>query len=103
MSPSLSEVGNVWFTPIAVTADWSTAANAVTDIETKTGMDLSAPPRTVFFMLWEGEFDSDDVAVLKVAKTTGTTSWTDMYASAAAWDSAPTTDYAYIVGFGMTA
>ena len=101
--PPLSEVGNVWFTPIAVTAAWSTAANAVSDIQTETGMDLPAPPHTVFFFLWEGEFDSDDCAVLKVAKTTGTASWTDMYASAASWNSAPSTDYAYIVGFGMVA
>jgi hypothetical protein len=54
-------------------------------------------------MLWEGEYDSDDCAVLKVAKTTGTASYTDMYSSAATWDSAPDTDFAYIVGFGMTA
>ena len=94
---------NVWFTPIAVTAAWSTAANAFSDIETETGMDLSTPPHTIFFMLWEGAFDSDDVAVLKVAKTTGTASYTDMYESAATWDSAPSTDYAYIVGFAMTA
>ena len=101
--PALSEVGNVWFTPIAVTAAWSTPANAVTDIENETGIDLSTPPHTIFFMLWEGEYDSDDCAVLKVANTTGTASWTDMYASAATWDSAPSSDYAYIVGFAMTA
>lgn len=100
--PALSQVGNVWFTPIAVTAAWSTAANAVTDIETETSIDLSVPPHTIFFFLWEGEFDSDDVAVLKVAKTSGTATWTDMFASAAAWDSAPSTGYAYIVGFSMT-
>ena len=100
--PALSEVGNVWFTPIAVTAAWSTPANAVSDIETETGMDLSAPPHNIFFFLWEGEFDSDDVAVLKIAKTTGTATYTDMYFSATTWNTAPSTDQAYIVGFAMT-
>ena len=98
---SPTEVGNVWFTPIAVTAAWSTAANAVSDIETETGMDLSAPPFNVFIHLWEGEYDHDDVAVLKIAKTTGTATWTDMFSSAATWDHAPSTDYAYMVGFSL--
>ena len=103
MSPSLTEVGNVWFTPIAITAAWSTPANAWLDIVSETGIPNSPFSHTLFFFLWEGEFDSDDVAVLKIAKTTGTASYTDMYASAATWDSAPSTDYAYIVSFGMTA
>lgn len=95
------DLGNVPFTPVPVTANWNSAANAVSDIETKTGMDLSAPNHTVFLFLWEGP-GSDDCAVLKVAKTTGTASWTDMYASGAGFDTPPTGGFTLLVGVALT-
>lgn len=100
MSPSriVPDVGNVFITSIDVTADWTTAANAKTDIESVIGLDLSAPPYTLYFYLWEGDADSDDFASLKVAKSTGTASWTDTFANSTPWNSAPTSGIAYLIG-----
>lgn len=106
MSPSriVPDLGNVYLTQIDVTAIWSTPANAKTDIETSIGMDLSSPAYNIYFFLWEGSADTDDFACLKIADTTGTPTYTDEFASATTWTSAPTTDeIAYLIGISMVA
>jgi len=106
MSPSriVPDLGNVYITPIDVTLIWSTTANAKADIETAIGMDLSAPAYSIYFFLWEGDDDTDDFACLKVAKTTGTPTYTDEFASSTPWNSAPTTNgVAYLIGMSMLA
>jgi hypothetical protein len=105
MSPSriVPEVGNVFLTEIDVTADWVTAANAQSDIQTIIGMDLTAPAYNMYFFLWEGSDDSDDYSCLKIAKTTGTPTYTDEFASSTPWSSAPSSDVAYLIGVSMLA
>ena len=106
MSPDriLPDLGNVYLTPISITALWSTATNAQTDIETAIGMDTSAPAYNLYFFLWEGDDDSDDFACLKIAKTTGTPTYTDEFASSTPWSSAPTTNgTAYLIGMSILA
>jgi hypothetical protein len=103
MSPSriVPEVGNVFLTQIDVTANWTTAANAQSDIQTTIGMDLTAPVYNMYFFLWEGDVDSDDFACLKIAQTTGTPTYTDEFASSTPWSSAPSSDVAYLIGVSM--
>ena len=103
MSPSriVPEVGNVFLTIIPVTADWVTPANAKSDISTTIGMALSSPPYNLYFFLWEGSADSDDFACLKIAQTTGTATYTDEFASATPWSSAPSSGSAYLIGTSM--
>jgi len=99
----LSDPGNIYFTEIDVIADWTTAANAKADLQTALGMNLAAPAYNLYFFLWEGVNDSDDFACLKIAKTTGTATYTDEFASSTPWSSAPTTDEAYLIGTSMLA
>ena len=99
----LTDLGNIYFTEIDVTADWTTAANAKSDIQTALGMNLAAPAYSLYFFLWEGANDSDDFACLKITKTTGTAAYTDEFASSTPWSSAPTTDEAYLIGTSMLA
>lgn len=104
MSPSriVPDLGNVYLTLIDVTATWATPANAKADIETAIGMDLSSPAYKIYFFLWEGSSDTDDFACLRIAKTTGTASYTDEFASSTPWSSAPSTDgVAYLIGTSM--
>lgn len=106
MSPSriVPDLGNVFLTRIDVTAIWSTAANAKTDIETAIGMDLSSPAYNIYFFLWEGSADTDDFACLKIADTSGTPTYNDEFASSTPWSSAPTIDgFAYLIGVSMLA
>lgn len=103
MSPSriVPEVGNVFLTEIDVTADWATAANTQSDIETTIGMDLSAPVYNMYFFLWEGDSDSDDFASLKIAQSSGTPTYADEFASSTPWASAPSSGIAYLIGVSM--
>jgi hypothetical protein len=106
MSPDriLPDLGNIYFTPIAVTADWTTTANAKTDLIAALGMDLSGPTYSIYFFLWEGDDDSDDFACLKIVKSTGSPTYTDEFASSTPWGSAPTTNAtAYLIGMSMLA
>lgn len=85
-------------TPVAVTADWATAANAKTDIETATGMTFPADTALddIFVTLWEGPGDADDFAVLLVKDTP---SYTAPNGETAEFASAPASGVAYIIGF----
>ena len=86
---------------VSVTADWATVANCKTDIATATGMDIGTPTLDIYFMLWEGSADTDDFAVLKVAKTTGTPTYEDEVGSAATFASAPSSGTSFIIGIYM--
>lgn len=96
----LAEVGNVYFTSIEISADWATPANAKTDLTSALGMAFPGP-YSLYFFLWEGSADSDDFACLKIAKTTGTATYTDEFASSTPWNSAPITGSAYLIGMSM--
>jgi hypothetical protein len=99
---SLPEPGSVSFTVVDVASDWTTPANAVTDIEESTGLDLSSPEHDTYFYLWEGEFDLNDLGVLKIAAN-GTATWEDTDGTAASFCSPPLTELAYILSIQIIA
>lgn len=92
----LPSPGNVWLIPVDVTADWTTAANAVSDIEETTGLDLSSPEHDTYIYLWEGEFDPNDLAVLKITAN-GSSDYKDINNSDSDFLSAPISEMAYIL------
>ena len=92
----LPEPGSVYLTQVDVTDDWTTASNAVSDIETAVNLDLSSPEHDVYFYLWEGEFDPDDLGSLKITAG-GAASWTDTDGGTGSFTSPPLIDVAYIL------
>ncbi len=94
--------GNVWLIPVDVTADWTTASNAVSDIEDTTGLDLSAPEHVTYIYLWEGEFDPNDLAVLKIAAN-GDADYKDIDNTNADFLTPPISEMAYILSVQVLA
>lgn len=107
MTRIIAGLGNLYITEVDVTADWTTAANAKIDIAAATGIDLVGSPHNltedIYFFLWEGSSDPDDIASLKVAKSTGTATWVDTAGGACVFNSFPSSGVAYILGMEVVA
>lgn len=86
----------LYFAEVPVTANWTTASNALADIETATGIDFPSS-LDVFVSLWEGSSDPDDFAVLH-AGGTGAPEWVAHNGLACAFTSAPSSGTVYITG-----
>jgi hypothetical protein len=103
----IAGLGNLYLTELDVTADWATLANVKTDLYNATGIDLIGSPynlnKDIYFFLWEGSSDPDDIASLKIAKSTGTATWEDITGTACGFSSYPSSGTAYILGIVVVA